>query len=250
MQKKIINSSKLTQDDIVLEIGAGKGDFTVLLAQQARRVYALEIDERLYNELERNLKSYHNCQILKYDILKFNIHEFLQSEKIEQKIKVVGNIPYYISSAIIEHLINYRSNISEAFITVQKEFAQRVSSVPGSKEYGSFSCFTQYYAQCKILFEINRLCFHPTPKVDSAFLALKFRDQPPVQVTDENDFFKLIRKAFNQRRKTLRNSLKDLVDSQILENYFIQEKINPNIRPEDLSLEQFANLLKKIEKIS
>lgn len=250
MQKKIISSCKLTQGDIVLEIGSGRGDLTVLLAEQTRKVYALEIDERLYPTLEKSLSPYHNCTILKCDILKFDIKEFLQTQKIEQKIKVIGNIPYYISSPIIEHLINYRKDISEVFMTVQKEFARRVSAAPGSKDYGCFSCFAQYYAQCKILFEINRLCFHPTPKVDSAFLSLKFPDELIVNVEDEDEFFKLIRKAFNQRRKTLRNSLEDLVDMQILESFFVDESIDRNIRPEDLSLAQFANLLKKIKKIS
>jgi len=242
MQKKIISSCKLTQEDIVLEIGSGRGDLTVLLAEQARKVYALEIDERFYPILERSLGPYHNCQILKCDILKLNIKELLQTQKVDQKIKVIGNIPYYISSPIIEHLINYRHDVSEVFITVQKEFARRVSSAFGSKEYGSFSCFVQYYMQCKILLEISRQCFHPTPKVDSAFLSLKFRNKPIVKIADEGEFFKLIRKAFNQRRKTLRNSLEDLVDKQILESFFVDEGIDRNIRPEDFSLAQFARL--------
>jgi 16S rRNA (adenine1518-N6/adenine1519-N6)-dimethyltransferase len=250
MQKKIISSCKFTQEDIVLEIGSGRGDLTMLLAEQTRKVYALEIDERLYLALEKSLSAYHNCQVIKCDILKFDIEKFLQTQKIEQKIKVIGNIPYYISSPIIEHLINYRKQISEVFMTVQKEFARRVSADSGLKEYGSFSCFAQYYAQCKILFEISRECFHPTPKVDSAFLCLKFRDAPNVMVEDEIEFFKLIRKAFNQRRKTLRNSLENLVDNQILESFFAQQGIDRNIRPEKLSLAQFAKLLEKIKKMS
>jgi 16S rRNA (adenine1518-N6/adenine1519-N6)-dimethyltransferase len=250
MQKKIISSCKFTQEDIVLEIGSGRGDLTLLLAEQTRKVYALEIDQRLYPALEKGLSAYHNCQIIKCDILKFDIKKFMQTQKIEQKIKVIGNIPYYISSPIIEHLINYRNEVSEVFMTVQKEFARRVSADFGSKEYGCFSCFAQYYAQCKILFEISRECFHPTPKVDSAFLRLKFRDAPMLKVEDEDEFFKLIRKAFNQRRKTLRNSLEDLVDEQILESFFVEQNIDRNIRPEGLSLAQFAKLLEKIKKIS
>lgn len=250
IQKKIIRACGLTNEDIVLEIGAGLGDFSFQLAPCAKRVYALEIDQRLYPVLEQNLSARDNCKIIKSDILKFGISKFLQEEKIKQKIKVIGNIPYYISSPIIEHLINYRNNIGEVFMTVQKEFGRRVCASPGSKEYGSFSCFVQYYAQCKILFEINQRCFKPVPKVDSSFLSLKFRERPPVQVGEEAAFFKLIRTAFNQRRKTLRNSLAGLLDSQELARLLDNAGINRNVRPEDLSLEQFAKLAQKSKKIS
>jgi len=250
IQKKIINACNLNSEDIVLEIGAGLGDLSAPLASAARRVYALEIDSRLYPQLEENLTYYENCQIIKSDILEFNLKKFLKEEKIKQKIKVIGNIPYYISSLIIEHLIGYRDNISVVFLTVQKEFARRVVACPGSKTYGSFSCFVHYYAFGKILFEIKKNCFKPVPKVDSCFLSLEFRDQPAVKVTDEEKFFKLIRTAFNQRRKTLRNSLDGVVETMVLEKFFDQSGIDINIRPEDLSLEQFAALAEKSQKIS
>jgi 16S rRNA (adenine1518-N6/adenine1519-N6)-dimethyltransferase len=242
IQTKIICACDLTKDDIVLEIGAGKGDLTGELAQKARKVYALEIDQRLYPFLQQALGAYDNCQLLKGDILKFDLDKFLQNNNIRQKIKVIGNIPYYISSPIIEQLIKYRQRISTAFITVQKEFGRRVRAPAGSKEYGSFSCFTQYYCQCRILFEIKRNSFKPAPNVDSCFLYLKFRDKPPVSVRDEEMFFKLIRTAFNQRRKTLRNSLENLADQEKLGEFLLQAGINKNIRPEDLSLEEFAKL--------
>jgi len=242
MQKKIIRACGLTSEDIVLEIGSGLGDFTAQLAPYLKRMYALEIDARLYPALEQSLSLHNNCKIIKSDILKFEIKEFLQEEKIKQKIKVIGNIPYYISSPIIEHLIEYRDSISEVFMTVQKEFGRRVCAVPGSKEYGSFSCFAQYYAYCRILFEINKGCFKPAPKVDSVFLSLKFRQAPAVQVDDEAALFKLIRAAFNQRRKTLRNSLEGLLDPQELGKILDSSGINRNVRPEDLCLEQFAIL--------
>ncbi len=250
IQQKIIRACGLTSEDIVLEIGAGFGDFTSQLALYAKKVYALEIDQRLYLSLEQNLSAHKNCEIIKSDILKFEINKFLQEEKIKQKIKVIGNIPYYISSPIIERLINYRNNIGEVFMTVQKEFGRRVCAGPGSKEYGSFSCFAQYYACCRILFEISRRCFNPAPKVDSSFLSLKFREKPLVKVDDEAAFFKLIRTAFNQRRKTLRNSLESLVEPRELERILDSAGINRNVRPEDLSLEQFAKLAQKSQKIS
>ncbi|MCX5698080.1 MAG: 16S rRNA (adenine(1518)-N(6)/adenine(1519)-N(6))-dimethyltransferase RsmA [Candidatus Omnitrophica bacterium] len=242
IQKKIIRACNLSKEDIVLEIGAGRGDLTAPLAGSAKKVYALEIDQRLYPLLELALGVYSNCEIIKSDILKFNINKFLQDNKIRQKIKVIGNIPYYISSPIIEHLIGYRQAISAAFITVQKEFGRRARAVPGSKEYGSFSCFAQYYCECEILFEIKKNSFKPAPNVDSCFLCLKFREKPLVLVQDEGMFFKLIRTAFNQRRKTLRNSLDGLVAQDRLENYLQRAGIDENVRPEGLSLEQFADL--------
>jgi 16S rRNA (adenine1518-N6/adenine1519-N6)-dimethyltransferase len=242
IQNKIIRACGLSQDDIVLEIGAGRGDLTVQLAGNVKKVYALEIDMRLYPLLEQGIMIYDNCQIIKSDILKFDLVKFLQENKIKQKIKVIGNIPYYISSPIIEHLIGCRQAVSSVFITVQKEFGRRVRAHPGSKDYGSFSCFVQYYAECAILFEISRNCFRPVPNVDSCFLSLFFRESPVVMVADEAVFFKLIRTAFNQRRKTLRNSLDGLLIKEKLMDFFEATGIDKNVRPEELSLAQFADL--------
>ncbi|MFH0918276.1 MAG: 16S rRNA (adenine(1518)-N(6)/adenine(1519)-N(6))-dimethyltransferase RsmA [Candidatus Omnitrophota bacterium] len=246
---KIIRACNLTKNDIVLEIGSGRGDLTSLLAQSAGKVYALEIDQRMYPFLEQALGAYQNCQIIKSDILKFDLSKFLPANRIKQKIKVIGNIPYYISSPIIEHLIRYRQAISAAFITVQKEFGRRANSPAGSKEYGSFSCFVQYYCQCKILFEIKKHSFKPAPNVDSCFLSLQFREKPAVLVQNEERFFKLIRTAFNQRRKTLRNSLESLVVQDQLENFLQTAGIGKNVRPEELSLEQFAGLSNYLESV-
>lgn len=242
IQKKIISACALADEDIVLEIGAGFGDLSRHLAPCVKRLYALEIDQRLYPQLEQNLKPHKNCQVIKGDILKFNINKFLEDNAIKQKIKVIGNIPYYISSPIIEHLIGYRDNISIVFMAVQKEFGRRVVASAGSKEYGSFSCFVQYYFKGKILFEIKKGCFKPSPKVDSCFLSLEFRDKPAVRVGNQEKFFKLIRTAFNQRRKTLRNSLDGFIGRQDLEKFLDESGIDQNVRPEGLSLEQFACL--------
>ncbi|MFA4853880.1 MAG: 16S rRNA (adenine(1518)-N(6)/adenine(1519)-N(6))-dimethyltransferase RsmA [Candidatus Omnitrophota bacterium] len=242
IQKKIIRTCNLCAEDIVLEIGAGTGDLTGQLALASKKVYALEIDQRLLPVLDENLKDLANYQVIQADILKFDINKFLREFKIKQKIKVIGNIPYYISSPIIEHLIHYRDKISAIFLTVQKEFARRAAAVPGSKEYGSFSCFAQYYLKPEILFEIKKNSFYPAPKVDSCFLSLKIREKPAVKVIDEAMLFKLIRLAFNQRRKTLRNSLEGIVAKERLEEFFNVHSIDKNVRPEDLSLEQFASL--------
>ena len=242
IQKKIVRVCDLTKADIVLEIGAGKGDLTALLAQKAKQVFALEIDQRFYPLLQQQLSAYSNCQIVQADILKFNLSKFLEDNHIKEKIKVIGNIPYYISSPIIEQLIKYRQEISAVFISVQKEFGQRARAIPGSKEYGSFSCFLKYYCECKICFEIKKNCFKPAPKVESCFLSLRFREQPAVIVQDKAMLFKLIRTAFNQRRKTLRNSLEELVSEEALKVFLEKFNIDNNIRPENLALEQFANL--------
>jgi len=242
IQKKIISSCSLSKEDIVLEVGAGKGDLTEQLAIAAKKVYALEVDRRLFPLLEQKLSSHANFQLIKGSILDFDINKFLLDNPAGRKIKVVGNIPYYISSPIIEHLIQYRDKIDTVFMTVQKEFGRRVNAAAGSKEYGSFSCFVQYYALSRIIFEIKKGSFKPVPKVDSCFLSLKFRQDPPVKVRDEEGFFKLIRTAFNQRRKTLRNSLAGFITSGLLEEFLEQQGIDRNVRPERLTLDEFARL--------
>jgi 16S rRNA (adenine1518-N6/adenine1519-N6)-dimethyltransferase len=244
IQKKIIRACNLSAEDIILEIGAGRGDLTVQLAPVSGQVYALEIDNNLYPVLDQQLINFTNVEVIKADILKFDIKKFLCENKIKQKIKVIGNIPYNISSPIIQRLICFRECIDEIFITVQKEFAKRVAASPGSKDYGSFSCFVQYYLEPKLIFDIKRNSFRPAPKVDSCFLALRKRAKPPVLVKDEEAFFELIRKAFNQRRKTLRNSLAGFLPPEKLDTFFSQTGIDKNVRPEDLSLQEFAILFK------
>jgi 16S rRNA (adenine1518-N6/adenine1519-N6)-dimethyltransferase len=154
IRRKIVAACNLSADDLVLEIGPGEGDLTGLLAEGAGEVYAIELDRRLIPGLEKKLTPYPNCRVLNRDILKFDIEGFFRERACRRKIKVVGNIPYYISSPIIENLIAYRHCIEDVFMTVQKEFGRRVSAPPGSKEYGAFSCFVGYYAEARILFEI------------------------------------------------------------------------------------------------
>jgi len=241
-RNKIIETLNLKPDDIVLEIGSGRGELTELISQRAKEVYTLEIDRQLLKILSESLTARNNIQIINQDILKLDLGRLIKQNKIKVKIKVFGNIPYYISSPIIEHLLNFRGYISEIFITVQKEFAARVIAQPGSKDYSSFSCFVQYYALPKIAFHISKNCFKPSPKVDSSFLRLKVREVPAVFVRDEELFFSIIRSAFNQRRKILRNSLLDIVSPSALSSFFDQTGLSVNIRPECLSLENFALL--------
>ncbi len=242
IRNKIIDALDLKPDDIVLEIGSGRGELTELISQRAQEVYTLEIDRQLLKILKESLSSRNNIQIMDQDILKLDLRLLIKQNKIKAKIKVFGNIPYYISSPIIEHLLNFRRYLSEIFITVQKEFAARVVAQPGSKDYSSFSCFVQYYTVPKISFHISKNCFKPSPKVDSSFLELKIREMPAVFVRDEELFFSIIRSAFNQRRKILRNSLLGVVDPRVLSSFFDKTGLSSKIRPECLNLENFALL--------
>ncbi|RKY30039.1 MAG: ribosomal RNA small subunit methyltransferase A [Candidatus Omnitrophota bacterium] len=240
IQRKIIDSCGLNASDIVLEIGSGRGEITGLLAEKVKKVYAFELDSSLLSIIKENLKHKKNISVLNEDILKFNLKKFFKH--FYEKIKVVGNIPYYISSPVLEYIIKNRNKIDSAFITVQKEFAQRIIAHPGSKDYGSLSCFVQCYAYPEILFLIKKSCFYPAPSVNSCFLGLKLRGHPAVDLKNENRFFKIIRKAFCQRRKILKNSLKGVVSIKKLDEFFRKQRIDPMARPEELSLQDFAEL--------
>ncbi len=181
-------------------------------------------------------------QVINSDILNVNLKNIIGSYK-NGEIKVIGNIPYYITSPILERLLAHKTKMRAIFITVQKEFAQRIAAPPGGKDYGAFSCFIQYHANPKVLFHIKNNSFFPKPKVGSSFLRLEIRSAPCVKIKDEAAFFELIRAAFNKRRKTLRNSLKDILPEEKLNAFFIKYEIDADIRPERLSLENFADLI-------
>ena len=238
IQAKIIDSLKLGAQDTVLEIGSGRGELTRLISPKVKKVYAVEIDSKLCATLESNLKQFKNTEILNCDILKLDLQKLITGAKI----KVIGNIPYYITTPIIELMVKHRSLINEIFLTVQKEFACRITASSGSKDYGSFSCFVQYYTNPEKVFLIKRLSFYPAPKVDSCFLRLVVKKRLPLGKRQEEALFKIIRAAFNQRRKTLRNSLRDVLPQMKLERFFLERAINRNIRPETLSLEHFIFL--------
>lgn len=242
IQNKIIHACELKASDIVLEIGAGRGELTGFLGDKVAGVYAIEIDPALGGALKDKFRDYLNVKIIKEDILKFNLRRYFS--KYKKNIKVIGNIPYYITTPIIEHLLQFRDKIDVIFITVQKEFAKRMIAAPGSKDYGAFSCFIQYYTHPQILFFIKHTSFRPSPKVDSCLLRLEIRQVAPVKTEDERLFFKIIRASFNKRRKVLRNSLKDVIPQQKLDAFFSQYSISPDIRPEELTLADFANLAK------
>jgi 16S rRNA (adenine1518-N6/adenine1519-N6)-dimethyltransferase len=240
IQNKIISSCEINQLDTVLEIGSGTGAITGLISKKADKVYALEVDRQLIPRLLEKFSSSVNVEIILADILKFDIASCVRDKG--KKIKIIGNIPYYITTPIIEQMIKYKEYISSAYLMVQKEFAERVIASVGSKRYGSLTCFVQYHFTPKVLFVTSRNSFSPRPKVDSCFLQLMMRNTPAVAVKDEERFFKVVHAAFGQRRKTLRNSLKEVVSIKNLDEFFLTFNIDRNIRPEWVSLQNFADL--------
>ena len=236
---KIMNNLDISGSDTVLEIGAGRGELTGLIAARVRDIWAIELDHNLFGILSQRLMAHKNINLIKQDILSFNIDKCITSKK---RIKVIGNIPYYIASDIIRYLIKARDKIESMYITVQKEHGEKLVASLNQRNYGSLSCFVQYFTEPKILFFIKNKSFWPAPKVDSCFLRMKIRGEPAVQVADEVYFFRIIRSSFAKRRKTLKNSLQGIVAAKKLEKFFKDYSIDPKIRPQSLSLQDFARL--------
>ncbi len=243
---KIIEASKITKDDFVLEIGPGIGTMTQYLCENARAVIAVEIDKHLMPVLEETLCEYHNVEVINEDILKLDIKRLVEEKNNGKPIKVVANLPYYITTPIIMGLFENQVPIESITIMVQKEVADRMQVGPGTKEYGALSLAVQYYAKPEIITKVPPNCFMPRPKVGSAVIRLIRHQKVPVQVKDEKLMFALIRASFNQRRKTLVNGLSNASDLFIEKEQVIQALaklgLNFNVRGEALTLEQFANL--------
>ena len=237
--KKIINVCDLNDSDIVLEIGPGEGALTKHIAPKVKYIYAVEKDYQLADELKKNLK-FDNLKIIQGDILKFSISQ------LPQPIKIIGNLPYNISTPIIEKLIEHRNVINEAFIMVQKEFAQRLMAKTSTKSYGSLSCFVQYYFEPQLLFYIKNTHFFPAPKVESAYMRLTSLTTPPIKCSDEPRLFSLIQKSFSQRRKTILNALSQDCPKENLLQILTKLKLNPQLRPENLSLKHFISIAEEI----
>lgn len=248
--EKIVLESQITHDDCVLEIGPGIGTMTQYLAESAKRVVAVEIDKALIPILEDTLGDYENVTVINDDILKTDIQKICDEYNDGRPIKVVANLPYYITTPIIMGLFESHVPIKSITIMVQKEVADRMQEGPGSKEYGALSLAVQYYAKPEIVAEVSPNCFIPRPNVGSAVIKLTRYEKAPVDVEDERFMFNIIRASFNQRRKTLANGLANgglgLTREQVTAAL---EKMNVSVtvRGEALTLEQFAmlsNLLK------
>lgn len=243
---KIIRSAKITRDDMVLEIGPGIGTMTQYLACAAGKVIAVEIDRALIPILEDTLEGYDNVRVINGDILKIDLAKLVDEENGGRPIKVVANLPYYITTPIIMGLFEGDVPLKSITVMVQKEVADRMQAAPGSKDYGALSLAVQYYAKPYIAANVPQNCFMPRPRIGSAVIRLERYETPPVEVKDEKLLFLIIRASFNQRRKTLANGLKNSAELN-----FTKEEIEAAIeklgkgtavRGETLTLEEFAEL--------
>lgn len=242
--EKIIESSGVTKDDMVLEIGPGIGTMTQYLCENARKVIAVEIDKNLIPILEDTLSAYDNVRVINEDILKVDINKLVNEENDGKPIKVIANLPYYITTPIIMGLFESHVPIESITIMVQKEVADRMQVGPGTKDYGALSLAVQYYANPKIVANVPANCFMPRPNVGSAVIKLTRHENVPVDVKDEKLMFKIIRASFNQRRKTLQNSLCNSPELHITKTQIVDALgkmgLSETVRGEALTLQQFA----------
>ena len=245
--EKIIKSAEITKEDLVLEIGPGIGTMTQYLCENAREVIAVEIDKNLIPILTNDtLAEYDNVTIINEDILKLDLNALVQERNGGKRIKVVANLPYYITTPIIMGLFESHVPLQNITVMVQKEVADRMQAGPGSKDYGALSLAVQYYATPYIAANVPQNCFMPRPNVGSAVIRLTLHEEPPVQVKDEKFMFALIRASFNQRRKTLVNGLTNAAELNLskeqVQAALEQMGLSATIRGEALTLEQFAEL--------
>lgn len=243
---RIIAAAEITKEDCVLEIGPGIGTMTQYLAESAGEVVAVEIDKNLIPILEDTLSEYSNVTVINDDILKVDVNKIVEEKNGGKPVKVVANLPYYITTPIIMGLFENHVPLKSITIMVQKEVADRMQVGPGTKDYGALSLAVQYYAKPEIVANVPPNCFIPRPNVGSAVIRLTRYEKPPVQVNDEKRMFALIRASFNQRRKTLVNGLGNAselgVSKERVAAVLEEMQLSPTIRGEALTLEQFARL--------
>lgn len=245
---KIVAAADIKKDDIVLEIGPGIGTMTQYLAEAAGHVYAVEIDKNLLPVLDETLSEYDNVTVVNNDILKVDIRELVS----DREVKVVANLPYYITTPIIMGLFENHIPASSITVMVQKEVAMRMQAGPGSKDYGALSLAMQYYAKPYIVANVPPNCFMPRPNVGSAVIRLTKHEKPPVEVEDEALMFRLIRASFNQRRKTLQNGIHNAANLSFSKEQVVDALnalgLPESVRGEALTLEQFAALANELKK--
>ena len=251
---KIISAASISENEFILEIGPGIGTMTQFLCEHARFVTAVEIDRNLIPILQDTLSSYHNVDIINRDILKVNIRQLANEKNDGKPMKVVANLPYYITTPIIMGLFESHVPIDSVTVMVQKEVADRMKAEPGTKDFGALSLAVQYYAKPEIVAHVPPNCFMPRPMVGSAVICLKCHQMPPVQVRDEKLLFDIIRASFNQRRKTLVNGLSHCATIRLAKEelqYCVEMLELPvSVRGETLTLQQFACLADKIYEYS
>ena len=243
---KIIDAALIEGDDGVIEIGPGIGTMTERLCERAKKVVAIEIDKDLIPILDDTLSEYNNVKIINDDVMKIDMHKLLEEEFPGMRVRVVANLPYYITTPIVMMLLESRLPISSITIMVQKEVAERMQALPGTKDYGALSLAVQYYADTYIAANVPQNCFMPRPKVGSGVIRLTVNEEPKVKVANEELMFALIRAAFNQRRKTLTNAIHNFeglsFSKEEVSKALVKMGLSETIRGEALTLSQFADL--------
>ena len=248
---RIAEGADLNENDVVLEVGPGIGVLTQVLCERAGRVVAVEIDRGLLPVLAETLEDYDNVDVVQGDILKLDLPQFFEDKALGKKVKVVANLPYYITTPIIMNFFEQKLPVERIVVMVQKEVAERMQAVPSTKAYGTLSIAVQYYAKAKIVTTVSSNSFYPSPNVDSAVIALVRREKPAVDVGDEELFFRVVKAGFAQRRKTLPNTLSSTmgIEKDLLRKALAVAGIDPMRRGESLSLEEFARLTDAIGEI-
>lgn len=238
--RDIVSGAEVCKDDLVIEIGPGVGTLTAQLLNTAKRVVAIELDNDLIPILSQELGDNQNFTLIHNDALKVDFNEIIGDE---QSVKLVANLPYYVTTPIIVKLLKEKYNFKSLTIMIQKEVAERMAAEPGNKDYGALSLLVQYYCNTEIVRKVPPACFIPRPKVDSIVIRLEKLDNPRVEVQNEKLFFYIIRNAFNMRRKTLWNGVKNIgLPKEKLEEAFSEANVDPKRRGETLSIEEFAAL--------
>lgn len=244
------DSANINKEDLVIEIGPGLGTLTKYILERAGKVICVELDERMIDILKERFFLYENFEIINEDVLKVDLHKLIKEEKNEniKNVKIVANLPYYITTPIIMKLLEERLDLQSITVMVQKEVAERLIAVPGEKFTGAITYSVYYYADSENVRVVDKSSFIPEPSVESEVINLKIRENPPVNVNNEKLFFKLIKIAFMQRRKTLVNSLSNsgFIEKNKIIEILKQLNINENIRAEKLSIQDFANIANKI----
>ena len=249
--EKTINVANISEEDLVIEIGPGLGILTSKLLDKAKKVIAIELDKKMIEILKERFRLYSNLAIINEDVLKVNLQNIIRKEKSEngiKEVKIVANLPYYITTPIVMKLLEDKLDINSITVMVQKEVAQRLTATPGKKLTGAITYAVAYYAEAEFIVEVPKESFIPEPAVESEVIKLTLRKKPPVRVKSEENFFKLIRTSFMQRRKTFLNGISNsgLIEKQKLKNILEELKIKQNIRGENLSLEEFAKISNKM----
>lgn len=249
--EKIVDAAEITKDDCVLEIGPGIGTMTQYLCERAGWVFAVEIDKNLIPILEDTLSEYDNVKVINEDVLKLDIQKLADEENGGKPIKVVANLPYYITTPIVMGLLEGGVPLKSITMMIQKEVADRMQVGPGTKDYGALSLAVQYYSKPSVICQVSPECFIPKPGVGSSVIRLECYDVPPVEVRNEKNMFKLIRAAFNQRRKTLTNAISNGglgISREQCAEALKKLGLSETIRGEALTLEQFAALSDELFK--